>query len=128
MERSQQLLGELRRALERLEDALAQPATTDLVRAGCIQYFSFTFELAWKTVRAASRDLGLQDCRSPKACLRQALAQAWIDDERGWLAMLAARNTMAHVYSADAALGVYGEPAEFAPRLRGLVGALDALV
>jgi hypothetical protein len=33
-------------ALSRLTAALGAPAENDLVRAGCIQYFEFCFELA----------------------------------------------------------------------------------
>lgn len=71
---SRWVLGDFERAFGNLKDALAVPVETDLEKAGCIQYFEFCFELAWKSVQALARDLGLSECNSPKACFRQAFA------------------------------------------------------
>ena len=46
------------RALGQLQSALQVPATSDLLKAGCIQYFEFCFELAWKTIFEAMEALG----------------------------------------------------------------------
>ena len=47
-------------ALERLQEALSVPATNDLIRAGCIQYFEFCFELAWKSIKVFGVEQGLE--------------------------------------------------------------------
>ncbi|MHB8092091.1 MAG: nucleotidyltransferase substrate binding protein [Syntrophales bacterium] len=60
--------------------ALAYPAQGDLEKAGCIQYFEFCFELAWKSVRLVAEYQGLGDCSSPKSSLKQAFAHHWIDN------------------------------------------------
>ena len=75
-------------ALTQFESALAVPVTSDVIKAGCIQYFEFSFELAWKSIRLVSSSQGLPDCVSPKACLRQAFNTGWINDEVTWLEML----------------------------------------
>lgn len=75
------LIDGFEQALKRLTDALAFPAQSDLEKAGCIQYFEFCFELAWKSIRIVAGSLGLADCSFPKACLKQAFALHWIDNE-----------------------------------------------
>jgi hypothetical protein len=54
-------------ALDQLVEVLAIKADHDVVRAGCIQYFEFTFELAWKTIKAVAGQEGLGSAASPKA-------------------------------------------------------------
>lgn len=118
------ILGDFERALENLKEALAVPARTDLEKAGCIQYFEFCFELAWKSIQVVARQAGLSECNSPKACFRQAFAQRWIDEEILWLEILSDRNRMAHTYNAADALQVYGSLRRYAPAFDGLLAAL----
>ena len=40
------LIADLQAALARLEEALKLDSELDVYKAGCIQYFEFTFELA----------------------------------------------------------------------------------
>jgi nucleotidyltransferase substrate binding protein (TIGR01987 family) len=113
-------------AVERLADALKRPATEDLIRAGCIQYFEFSFELAWKSIKALGEQTGLDAGGSPKACLKLAFAQRWIEDEPIWLEMLEARNRMAHTYDAADALRIYSRLSAFLPALTQLLASLRA--
>ncbi len=114
------LLRDFGAALTRLEEALREPVTGDLLRAGCIQYFEFTFELAWKTAKSAAEEAGLADVGSPRASLRQAFRQGWIKDEEPWLAMLEARNRMAHTSAPEQAPRIYESLPAFARALRQL--------
>jgi nucleotidyltransferase substrate binding protein (TIGR01987 family) len=118
------ILADFADAQARLAEALAQPATSDLVRAGCIQYFEFCFELAWKAVKAVAEEHGLEPCQSPKACFKTAFTLGWIAEEGVWLEMLEARNRMSHTYDARRALRVYERLADFLPALAGLLGRL----
>ncbi len=118
------LLADFDRAVTRLDEALARPAIDDLLRAGCIQYFEFSFELAWKTVKAFAEDAGLVDIGSPRSALRQAFKQGWVSEEESWLAMLEARNRMAHTYEASEALTIYTQLPAFCQALQRLRDAL----
>lgn len=123
----ERLLADFSRALAQLESALSVPAEDDVRRAGCIQYFEFCFELAWKTIKAVGERYGLSDLQSPRGCLRQAWRQGWIETETPWQQMLEARNLMARTYDARQALAVHESLPGFLAELRRLHQALSAL-
>lgn len=122
------LLSELGKAIHQFENAMAMPTDDDVMRAGCIQYFEFTFELAWKTVKQIASDQGVQDCNSPKSSLRYAFKNGWIDDEEICLDMLASRNRMSHTYSVSSALVVYDRLPRFVETLKQLEQSLKQVV
>jgi len=106
------ILDDYSAALEQFAAAMSQPAEHDLIKAGCIQYFEFSFELAWKSIKLLSAQLGLEECLSPKASIaiddgetlfgeipkpKMKLVQAWLEIHREDL-------------MADWKLAVNGEP------------------
>jgi len=121
------LADDFARAVAELKEALAGSPGTRLEQAGCIQYFEFCFELAWKAVKALASYQGLSGVDSPRGALRAAFGQGWIDDEPVWLEMLEARNRMSHVYSAEAALAVFGRLGAFLVAFVALEDKLRAL-
>lgn len=123
---AQWIVDDLSAALAQLREALAEPARLDLIKAGCIQYFEFSFELGWKACKVVSAEQGLPECLSPKACLRQAFTQGWIEDEAIWLEMLDARNRMAHTYDARKALEIYESLPRFHAALQKLLIVLES--
>ena len=128
MAEAQWIVDDFSAALAQLRDALEEPARLDLIKAGCIQYFEFSFELGWKACKVVSAEQGLPDCLSPKACLRQAFTQGWIEDETVWLEMLDARNRMAHTYDARKALEIYESLPRFHSALQKLLNTLQSQV
>ena len=120
------LISGFEQALKSLSDVLASSAKSDLEKAGCIQYFEFCFELAWKSIRIVAGSQGLADCSSPKACLKQAFALHWIDHEEIWLDMLSARNRMSHTYNVADAFTVYDRLKEYRQQMEILLAALKA--
>ena len=121
------LLDDYAQALARLHEVLAVPAADDLDRAGCIQDFEFSFELAWKSVKAVGESQGLSGLVSPRACLSQAFTTGWIQSEEVWLEMLDARNRMSHTYKYQDALTVYKRLSTFLPAMEQLLMALRSV-
>ena len=121
---SPNLMADFRQALGQLEDALRAPAGNDVYKAGCIQYFEFTFEIAWKTLKNMAEDEGMTDCNSPKSALKAAFSRGWLRNEEAWLEMLAARNKMSHTYHAAEALAIYDRLPAFTAALKALADSL----
>ena len=95
------------KALARLKEGIAKyDEADDLLRDGVIQRFEFTFELAWKTLKAVFEDEGLTGLNSPKTVLREAFAAGLINDDELWLSMLSDRNSTAHIYSEQLAIEI----------------------
>ena len=122
---AKKIIADFAAAQKRLTAALAVPAENDLIRAGCIQYFEFCFELAWKSIKICGAEQGLEMCRSPKRCLKLAFSLEWIADEGIWLEMLAARNRLTHTYDASYALEIYATLPAFLQALDKLLAALE---
>ena len=101
------ILPDFKRGLDRFNEAMALEPIDDVHRAGCIQYFEFTLDLAWKSIQSVASFYWLESVRSPRVAFKTAFSQGWIEEQEPWLEMLNARNRMSHVYNAEEALGVY---------------------
>ena len=117
-------LGLFERALGRFEEALARPAD-GIVRDAAIQRFEFTFEMAWKTVRAYASSEGL-DCVSPRDCFRIAFRLGLVDKDAAWMAMVEDRNRTTHTYDEAIAQRIFDALPGHARLLRRLLEALTA--
>jgi nucleotidyltransferase substrate binding protein (TIGR01987 family) len=93
-------------ALLRFEEVLAQPKT-DIIRDASIKRFEFTFDLAWRTIRAFLDERYGLLCHSPKACFREAYHQGLIEYDDVWIQMTDWRNRIVHEYSQDFADELY---------------------
>ena len=94
-------------AYARLKEGITKyDENNDLTRDGLIQRFEFTFELAWKTLKAVFEDEGLSGLNSPKRVLREAFAAGLLKNEELWLSMLEDMNSTAHIYSESIALRI----------------------
>lgn len=70
----------------------------ELQRAGLIQSFEFTFELAWKTLKDYLQMQGVE-APFPREVIKQAFAVGLIEDGALWLQMLDKRNQLTHTYN-----------------------------
>ena len=90
------------KALGKLEQALESELLSELERAGVIQYYQFTFELAWKTLKDFMEERGI-DAKFPRDVIKEAFRYGLIEDGELWLDMLQKRNLMAHTYDESTA-------------------------
>lgn len=97
-------LANFERAIAKLKEGVKRyDGSDELVRDGLIQRFEFSFELAWKALKAMFEEEGLIGLNSPKRIFREAYSSKFIDDEELWLKMLKDRNSTAHLYDENVA-------------------------
>jgi len=97
--RWRQRLENFQLALSELDEACARERYSKLERAGLIQTFEFTFELAWKTLKDLLYYQGF-DVNTPREVLRQAFSAGLLteDETETLLDALGKRNLLAHTY------------------------------
>lgn len=83
------------RALAALEAALAEDVGDRRSRDSVILNFLLTYETAWKALKAALAEEGVE-AAYPKEVFRQAFRAGWLAAEAPWLAMIEDRNLVAH--------------------------------
>ncbi len=106
MTKYQSLIKQLEAALQRLEEVLQQEKST-LIRDAAIKRFEFTFDLAWKVLKALLKEKKGIDCASPKDCFRAAYQQGVIEYNEIWLKMTDWRNEIVHIYNESEADRLY---------------------
>lgn len=79
-----------------------QPITTELERAGIIQFFEMTFELAWKVLKDYLESEGYM-VKSPRETVKQAFQIGLIDNGHTWIDALSNRNLTTHTYDEELA-------------------------
>ena len=92
------------RAMRRLEQGIALVRTRaddeelTMEEEGLIQRFEYCFELGWKLLQDVEKDLNGQGLGGPRAAIRWATDEGWVDDGEVWMSMLQSRNVTTHVY------------------------------
>ncbi|EQK45914.1 hypothetical protein C671_1746 [[Clostridium] bifermentans ATCC 19299] len=79
-----------------------QPIRTELERAGIIQFFEMTFELAWKVLKDYLESEGYM-VKSPRETVKQAFQIGLIDNGHIWIDALSNRNLTTHTYDEELA-------------------------
>lgn len=96
--RWQQRFQNFEKALKLLEEAVKRPVLSDLEKAGLIQIYEFTFELAWKTLKDYLEEKAVV-VEFPRDTIKEAFKYELIDNGDLWMDMLDKRNLMAHTYN-----------------------------
>lgn len=79
-----------------------QQIRTELERAGIIQFFEMTFELAWKVLKDYLESEGYM-VKSPRETVKQAFQIGLIDNGHIWIDALSNRNLTTHTYDEELA-------------------------
>lgn len=91
-----------RKALARLAsvtETIDSPSDlSDLEQSGVIQWFEFTYELAWKVMQDLLEYKGYEFMKGPNGTLREAFADGLITNQDGWRQMAKDRMLMSHTY------------------------------
>lgn len=111
-------------ALAKLTDACRRENYTELELAGVIQFFVFSQELAWNTLKDLLHVEGI-DARTPRAVWREAHSAGFVDDIDTALGTIAFRNELSHRYSeAMARRAVERIRADYLPLLTQILAKL----
>jgi nucleotidyltransferase substrate binding protein (TIGR01987 family) len=81
-----------------LEQALQIPNPDIVQKAGIIQFFEMSFELAWNMVKDYLEDQGFVDIKSPRGALKKAFEMNILENGHDWMDLLQDRNLTAHTY------------------------------
>ncbi|MBW8331637.1 MAG: nucleotidyltransferase substrate binding protein [Prolixibacteraceae bacterium] len=94
------------KAIGHLADALEIENPDLLQKAGIIQFFEMSYELAWNTLKDYLEEQGFTDVRSPRNALKKGFEVGLIEDGHLWMELLLDRNLTAHTYDEEKATEV----------------------
>ena len=96
--RWQQRFQNFENAFRHLKDAVDKTNLSELEKAGVIQIYEFTFELAWKTVKDYLEEKKVA-VNFPRDTIKEAFKYSVIENGDTWMDMLEKRNLMSHTYN-----------------------------
>ncbi len=113
----------LLRAVQRFESFRGH-FSTEQEKAGIIQAFEYSFELAWKVMRRILAERGLT-VNSPKETFRAAALEGLIDDPEPWFDFLRKRNLTVHTYNESEAENVLSVCSSFSEEIKKFIDSLE---
>lgn len=80
-------------------DKAMQINNPDIVqKAGIIQFFEMSYELAWNTMKDYLEEQGFTEINSPRTAIKKAFETGLIINGHDWMDLLLDRNLTAHTY------------------------------
>lgn len=116
-------------AINRLNCENVSEVEMNVIKAGVIQNFEFTYELCWKFMKRwleSNLMPGLLDGSSRKELFRNALENKLISDFDRWVKYHELRNTTSHTYNYEIADEIYDISTEFYADARNLYEQIEA--
>mgnify|MGYP000959917162 CR=1 FL=1 len=95
--RWRQRFDNFKKSYQLLEKYAFVELTSEIEKAGLIQFFEITFELAWKVLKDYLEAQGYI-VKSPRETIKQAYQMEVIDDGHVWIEALSNRNLTTHTY------------------------------
>ena len=106
-------------------------AERDVIRAGVIQNFEFTYELCWKFIQRWIREYRTAEeadsARTRNDLFRLAARYHLIRDPTVWFDYAEARNLTSHAYDAKKAETVFDAAIRFLPEAQHLLAQLEQI-
>lgn len=103
--RWKQRLVHFSKAYRLLEQTIAIERPSEAERAGLIQFFEMSFELAWKVLKDYLGEEGFSPA-SPRETIKLAFQSGLIVDGHLWMEALKDRNLTVHTYEEKVAIAV----------------------
>lgn len=116
------ILRQFSNAVLRFEEVL-NVEENEFIRDSAIQRFEFTYELAWKTMKAYLEEKGVK-VHTPRDAIKGAFQNRLIPDEPLWLKTIETRNYTTHIYNEAMAEKVYRQLPQYLPLFKALVAVL----
>ncbi|MCK9400913.1 MAG: nucleotidyltransferase substrate binding protein [Bacteroidales bacterium] len=98
-----QRFNNLKKAFQKLEEAVEIDSLSELEREGLIQRFEYTYELAWKTLQDLLEEKGYIDIKGPTPVLQQSFQDGYIVDGEEWMKLKKSRENTSHTYNKEVA-------------------------
>lgn len=86
------------KSLQYLEQALEIRQPDIIQKAGLIQFFEMSVELAWNVVKDYLEDQGFTEIRSQRSALKKGFETGLIQEGHIWMKLLDDRKITAHAY------------------------------
>lgn len=91
------------KSLKLLEQALEIKEPDIIQKAGIIQFFEMSFELAWNLLKDYLTEQGFVEIKSPRDAIKKSFEINLIQNGQFWLEMIEDRNRTAHTYDEEKA-------------------------
>jgi nucleotidyltransferase substrate binding protein (TIGR01987 family) len=119
----------LERAASVAEHLASMPADQgEVVKAGVIQNFEFTYELCWKFMKrwlAANIGAPHVDGVTRRELFRRSAENGLIDEVERWMEFHHARNQTSHAYDVESANEIFEVAKVFLPEAKHLLATLE---
>lgn len=132
-------LSSLQRAVQSLQRAVNVAGTVikgevtndyeEVIRAGVIQNFEFTYELCWKFMKRwleANGEGPTVDGATRKELFRLAAERQLVEDVEAWFQYARARNETSHIYNNQTAADVFESAKAFVKDAKFLLQRLES--
>jgi nucleotidyltransferase substrate binding protein (TIGR01987 family) len=96
--RWQQRFQNLEKAIAYLDEAIKIKNPDIVQKAGIIQFFEMSFELAWNMLKDYLEEQGFIEIKYPRATIKKAFELELILDGHTWIKALEDRNLTSHTY------------------------------
>ncbi len=133
MDKLEKQLKDLNKAIKRLEEAL-NIATDNknnklypFLRDSAIQRFEFTFEIFWKLIKTALKQLEGIECNSPKSCMRELFRNKYVEEPEleKLLEMVDDRNLTVHTYHEEIAEDLFNKLKRYINLMKSVIEKID---